>query len=363
MKIMSEEAINKISETKLESGRQKIICGFVKNELPEQSDTKLAIPSHRTREFISFEDFKNFMSQGKSLKELCIKYSKHLMAFYSYLSQGKVTLTKEQFIEEYEKGIPLDEIGRSHGIPREHITYLREYYGIKRKGANYQKRLKNEVPLSQEAKDVIIGSLLGDGHITKWGYFSEKHSPAQLEYLRWKAGYLKDISTDKSWDYYEAIDKRSGTLIKSHCFRTTAHSFIYEMRNKFYKEVNGKWIKIIPNDIESMINEKVLVIWFMDDGTTDWKYRNEIKMTKGSLPSCKFCSESFSFEENQVLSLAILKVFNIKSEVKFKDGKVKPQIKFSTIDSVKFIQLIKNSILPELMYKVDEENYIKRFNI
>lgn len=361
MKEISEQTIEKISQTKLETSRQRITEGFTKNDLPEQSNTKLAISTNRTRKWIDFEEFKNLIVKGKTLTELCQKYSKHLMAFYSYLSQGKVTLTKEQFIEEYNKGKSLNEIGMSHNIPREHMTYLREYYGIKRKGATYQKRLAKEIPLSQEAKDIIIGSLLGDGHITKWGYFSEKHSPAQLDYLKWKASFFKDITTDKSWDYYESIDKRSGNLIKSHCYRTTAHSFLYEMRNLWYKEINGVWTKVVPPNITNLLNKKTLAIWFMDDGTTDWKYRKGVKMTEGSLPSCKMCSESFSVKENNILCRAMLDKFGIKSEVKFKNRTRKPQIKFSTSNSVKLIELIKNEILPELMYKVEENEYIKRF--
>jgi len=367
---MDIEHSSKISEVKLEQGRQKIIEGIVHTDIVKQSDIQLAIPSHRTKKWISFEEFKKMIYEGKSLGELCRNYSKHLMAFYSALSQGKINLSKEQFIKEYESGIPLDEIARSNKIPREQITYLREYYGIKRKGATYQKRLKEEVPLSQDAKDIIIGSMLGDGHITPAGYFSEKHSPEQLEYLRWKASFLKPITTNKSWDYNESIDNRSGSLIKSHSFRTTVHTFLYYIRSIFYIKSNNKkskkrkWDKIIPPDIINLMNEKVLAIWFMDDGHTDWKYRNGKKMTSGSLPSCKICSESFSIEDNNTLSLLLLNKFNINSIVKFKNNdKNKPQLKFSTIDSVRLIQLIKKYVVSELAYKVDEEIYKNKLNI
>jgi len=359
MKEISEETIEKISKTKLENGRKKILEGFVKNDIPTQINNNLAIPAHRTREHISFDQFKTLISQGKSLQELCKSYSKHLMAFYSYLSKGKITLSKEQFIEEYNKGIPLDEIGRSHNIPREHITYLREYYGIKRKGATYQKRLQNEVPLSQEAKDVIIGSLLGDGYIDPDGYFTEKHSPEQLEYLQWKSSFLKSITTTKSWSYYEAIDGRYGTLIKTHQFRTVTHSFLHDLRKTFYKKIDQKNQKVIPDNITDMLNDLVMAIWFMDDGTTDWKYRNGFKSSIGSLPSCKICSESFSEVDNKLLSKAIYKRFGIMSEVKFKGNDInKPQIVFSTEESIKLIHIIKKHLHPNLMYKVKEDLYV-----
>lgn len=363
MKEISKETINKISQTKLEDGRKRILEGFIKNDIPEQSNNNLAIPSHRTREWISFDQFKDLIGQGKPLQELCKLYSKHLMAFYSYLSKGKISLTKEQFEEQYNQGIPLDEIGRANNIPREHITYLREYYGIKRKGATYQKRLQNEVPLSQDAKDIIIGSLLGDGYIDPDGYFTEKHSQKQLEYLQWKASYLKPVSNGKSWYYYESIDERSGTLIKSHQFRTTVHSFFHEMRNKFYVTINGKNKKIIPHDIYELLNEKVLAILFMDDGVTDWKYRNGYKMTYGSLPSCKICSESFTEDDNIKLSNAINKKFQIESYVKNKEEDLKPQLKFSTENSQKLLNLIKKYTHNSLLYKITEDVYSLNLSI
>ena len=352
----SEETLQKMSDTKLEMGRQKIIEGIDKNETPIQSENKLKIPTHRTKKQISFEQFKELIQNGETLKNLCIIYSKHLMGFYSRLSQGKINLPKELFIEEYEKGVTLEEISEKYDIPREHITYLRDFYAIKRKGAKFQNRITNEKPLSQDAKDVIIGSMLGDGHITKLGTFTEKHSPAQLNYLKWKASHFDVITNDKCWAYYETIDKRSGTLIKSHCFRTNAHSFLYEMRNKFYKEINGKWTKVIPEDIASMINEKVLAIWFMDDGNTNWMYKDGKREYPNAKPMAKLCTESFS-EKDVILLINILWFkFGIKAYM----GDVRSngnRIIFDTENTPKLLDITKKYATPDLLYKFDESVY------
>ena len=45
----------------------------------------------------------------------------------------------------------------------------------------------------------------------------------------------------------------------------------------------------------------------MDDGCTDWGYRNGIKPNKGTKPQCKICSESFTLEENKKLSEILLR--------------------------------------------------------
>lgn len=359
MKEISQETIEKISQTKLENSRSKIIEGFVKSNIPNQSLTQLAIPSHRTRQWITFEQFKQEIAQGKSLQQLCKEYSKHLMNFYSALSQGKITLSKEKFEEDYNKGIPLDEIARSNNMSREHITYLREYYGIKRKGAKYQKRLQNEVPLSQEAKDIIIGSLLGDGHVTPLGYFSEKHSEKQVEYLEWKAEFLKPILTPKSFSVYKQLDKRYNSTNYSFCLRTTAHSFLYEMREKFYKEIDGEWIKIIPDDIEEMMNEMVLAVWFMDDGSTDWMYRSGSKEYMNTAQQCKISSQSFSLEDNIKLSNSIMSKFGLSSNIRFRrNGNEHPFIKFDSESSVKLTSLLKPISVKCCLYKFSEEAYL-----
>ncbi len=363
MKEISEATIEKISQTKMENGRKQIISGFIKNDIPEQINNNLAVPSHRTTTWISFDQFKEEIYKGIPLKDLCRKYSKHLMAFYSYLAKGKVNLSKEQFEEQYNKGIPLDEIARSHNIPREHITYLREYYGIKRKGATYQKRLKNEVPISQEAKDIIIGSLLGDGHITPLGYFSEKHSEKQVEYLEWKASFLKPILTSKSFSTYSYFDKRYESTNYSFCLRTIAHSFLYEMRNKFYNEINGNYIKIVPDDIEDMINETVLAVWFMDDGHTYWEYQNGSKKYENSQPHCKFSSESFTLEDNIKLQ-KVLGKYGINSHIRFrtKNPQTKPYIRIDCKTFPIFVNIVKSKISNDLLYKINEKEYLLHKN-
>jgi len=350
------EVIKRISETKSEQSREIILEG-AKNFNLEESDIQLAIPSHRKKNHISLEEYQSLLKKGKTVLEISKTTSKHLIYFYNTLLKGGINLSKEEFEKMYDSGIALDEIGKAKGISRESMTFLREFYGIKRKGATFQKRINKEVPLSQEAKDVIIGSMLGDGHITKWGYYSEKHSPEQLEYLKWKASFFKDITTDKSWDYYEAIDKRSGSLIKTHSFRTTAHSFIYEMRKLWYKEIDGKWTKVVPNEISEYMNEQILAIWFMDDGNTDWMYRNGKKEWKNAKPMAKICTDSFSEKDISILITVIFLKFGIKSYVGERN-----RITFNTENTIKLISLIKKYTHKNLLYKLDECIYSGKIN-
>lgn len=331
----------------------------------EESQTQLAIPTHRKNKRISLDEYVSLIKNGESSSDISKKVSKHQVSFFNYILKNKEIISKEEFENLYISGISLEEISKTKNIPREYITFLRDFYGIKRKGAKYQKRLEEEQPLSQEAKDVIIGSILGDGSITKGNYFSEKHSEKQEQYLKWKASFMTPILTDKSLRYCEYIDKRSGTLIKEHSLITKTHVFLYEMREMFYKEKDGIIKKCVPAEIEQYLNKTIFSILFMDDGSTDWGYRNGIKEYQNSKPSCKISSQSFTKEDNEILQRAIKNKFGIDSEIRqrmSKHGSVLYYIIFNVENSEKLIRILKPFSQPELMYKFDEEKYIEYMN-
>src|SRR3989338_7566450 len=65
------------------------------------------------------------------------------------------------------------------------------------------------VPLSDKARQVILGAILGDGSLkiqTKYSNASLqiRHSEVQKDYLLWKAEMLKEIATDRSIIVQEA---------------------------------------------------------------------------------------------------------------------------------------------------------------
>jgi len=357
---MDIEQKEKISKTKNDKSNTVILNAISSNIIPKQSDIQLAIPSHRKKPWCSFEEYKTHIENKKTIDELCAIYSKHLVSFYTALVKGRINISKEQFLIEYDNGISLNQISQKYNIPREHITYLREYFGVKRKGATFIKRLKNEVPLTQTAKDILIGSALGDGHISPAGYLSEKHSPKQYEYLKWKASFLKSITTNKSWNYFEYIDDRSGSLIKTHTFRTTTHSFLCEIRSLFYKDDNesGKSEKIIPKNFADLISNMALAVWFMDDGKTDWQYRHGKKISSGANPQSTLCTECFSYQDNLRLSKILKDKYNL-------DSIVNPhrRLAFTTKSSMLLHKIIRPYCHSDLLYKIDEQRYLEKLSI
>ena len=126
---------NKCGQKK--KNRNKILAGIDNIEL-KKTEHQLVIPSHRKRNQISFEEYKELLKEGKTIGEISKITSKHIVNFYNILLKGNIKLNKEDFENMYNDGMTLDEISEKNNISRENMTFLRDFYGIKRKGANYE---------------------------------------------------------------------------------------------------------------------------------------------------------------------------------------------------------------------------------
>jgi hypothetical protein len=359
---MSTETMKK---TKNEKYRMSLVekiptCTF------HQVEHNLTIASHRTNSRLTFEEFKTRITNGEYAIDLSREYDKHSIAFYCSLLLGKINLDKETFIKEYESGKELDEIGEKYNVTRDNITQLRDFYGIKRKGATFIKRVNEEMPLTEEAKQVIVGSLLGDGTISKGGDFREKHSLKQEEYLKWKAEKIGHIVNDVS--RYDNFDERYDKMISGYLIRTKTHSFLIDLEKLFYKKIDDvKRIKIIPENISEYLNPLVLAIWFMDDGTTGWNYRHGVKQSENAYPYCALCTDGFSNSDIENLIIAIKHVFGLNAEYHMhcnhnENQDVKVRIRFDVQETKKLFEIIKPHIHQNLLYKINGEEYVKYYN-
>lgn len=115
--------------------------------------------------------------------------------------------------------------------------------------------------LSKTIRDLIIGSLLGDGHIAnKCNYFAFNHSGKQSEYAKFKASLLEQE--------LECIVKEDCVTVKNKVYpriqcRTRAHRSLHLIKHQFYKNR-----KIVPKHLGRSMTPIILAIWFLDDGYT-----------------------------------------------------------------------------------------------
>jgi len=326
--------------------------------LPEKSSIEYKIPSHRTQKQISIEEYKKLLDEGYRIKDFVkIGVSKHYVGFLNAMMKGKITLDKETLAKEYCI-IPLEELSKKYNISREHLTYLREYYGIKRKGAKIFKRLiresKNE--LTQRQRDISLGSLLGDAYCGKWGCIAFKQSIKQYDYCLWKFNEFKEHTNYKKLKEEEYYDERYDSINSVVSFLTHTRKEFIEMRNYMYK--NDR--KVVTIDWLNKINELALAVWFMDDGGTDWTYRNGIKQSENSLPFSKIYTCAFSDEENNLIVDWFKKKWNIECGIKYKTpGETNPYLYFYAIDTQKLFNIIRPHVIESMKYKIDEDAYLK----
>jgi len=190
---------------------------------------------------------------------------------------------------ESKRGLTAKDMSTKYGWSR-HSVY--DYY---RKHGHPQTALQ-ETQLTDVQKDIVIGSLLGDGSIRPVGIFVIGHGVKQREYLEWKVNQMSPfMSKIKKRD---TLDNRSGRRdIGYYSYSHTLEVF-REYRKLFYPDHK----KIFPN-LES-ISPLALAIWYMDDGSYAIK----------SGRSC-LCSQSFTREENQMAVDLLQKQYGINAKI------------------------------------------------
>jgi hypothetical protein len=301
----------------------------------------------KSKTFITLRQFKERIDEGQSLKAMKGEgVSKHLIQFFSNFLQGKIKLTKSDFEDRYNEGKELDEICAEFNVQRGDLTYLRQLYGIKRKGATFIKRKKTEEPLTQIQKDLIYGSLMGDAKSqnNKWNTsVGFGHGRTQKEYVEWKHSLLKNISTPKGITKYSYYDERYKKDYDTYRFYTLANSDVEEILHKFYTS-DGKQIN---NDILDHLSAFSIAVWYMDDGYAD--------KGKYGITNYIFCTDSFSSESCDNIVKWFDEKWGIKSHKRERQlsDRIGYRIVIRAESRDRFISLVEPHLIPSLRYKIE----------
>ena len=173
-------------------------------------------------------------------------------------------------------------------------AYCREY------GLTFDFSRNHELhhtPFTQRQKEIVFGTLLGDGYLRPTNGNAENHSYAlslchgekQLEYLKWKFQEFENFVTTKTFTISRRPFRGNAP---TYSFSTVSHPFLKEAHNICYwadgkKEICQEWLdKITPLS---------LAVWYMDDGSLNKRYHTIV-----------LCTNSFS-PEGQRLILDFLK--------------------------------------------------------
>lgn len=118
--------------------------------------------------------------------------------------------------------------------------------------------------LSDAQRQMVLGTMLGDGHLRRNGALAVEHGVSQAYYLRWKAEALVGlpcaitaIERDASLINGVAVTARTSNML------TVRGLDLKRLRRVFYPR--GR--KIVPQSVLDELGPLGLAVWFMDDGT------------------------------------------------------------------------------------------------
>lgn len=195
---------------------------------------------------------------------------------------------------------------------------------------------KTFVPLSNRTREIILGSILGDGSLKihkpyRNARFSFRHSVGQEPYFNWKKSQLKEISSQKCC-WLQRADLKSYSRQPKLRYQSLAS----ESLSEFYNLTHRRGKLIIRRKWLNMLTPLSLAIWWMDDGSIISNGRKGV-----------ICTEGFDKEAVKTLAKYLQKVWNVKVHIsaikKPQDGKKENYFRLwlrSTEELKKFLRII-----------------------
>jgi len=141
--------------------------------------------------------------------------------------------------------------------------------------------------LSELARDVVCGTLLGDGSLSAASAcLTLSHSGRQADYLAFKAELLAELQPRVEAREVAAV--AGGRSYPVVLLQTLAHGALGVLRQDFYGPR-----KRVPAWISDALSPRMLAFWFMDDGST--------RIRPGRQPMAEIATNGFSDADRQVL--------------------------------------------------------------
>ncbi|MGF7059786.1 hypothetical protein [Brassicibacter mesophilus] len=212
---------------------------------------------------------------------------------------------------------------------------------------NFEKSITS-LSLNQTERNIIIGSLLGDGSFALYGrsknaHYREHGGNSQIDYRKWKAEKLKNV----------------GFKFNNNCkygkLSSISHPIYTELYNLFY--ING--VKTITQENISLLDHPIgLACLYMDDGSLIINSSSKVKDEIYIFPQVLLYSLSFSLEENIILKKHIDNQFDICFDLKKRPDGQNYILNISRRNELmKFIELVSPYVkeIDCMRYKVNVE--------
>jgi uracil-DNA glycosylase len=191
--------------------------------------------------------------------------------------------------------------------------------------------------LSRVAREVVYGTLLGDGHLTAAeATLSFGHSVRQEAYARYKAELLAELSPRVKQLNASAVAGGPAAYPVVQV-RTLAHRSLGLVRSEFYRPK-----KRVPSWMAGRLTPLMLAIWFMDDG--------HLRLRPGKRPLAEIATYGFSEEDHRVLAAGLARL-GLEARVTGKRQK----LVFGVSATATLSELIAPYVPPSMRYKLHPE--------
>jgi hypothetical protein len=193
------------------------------------------------------------------------------------------------------------------------------------------------MPLTQLQQQILIGLLLGDGCLerkSKNSRLQVKQSVNKKEYVFWLYDQFSELVKTPP-------QQRKDT--DQWYFATRSLPQLEVWKEVFYKNRT----KIVPKNIIQLLTSPLtLAVWFMDDGTLDYREKSHYSFT--------YSTDSFSVQEVSLLQRALLENFGIESTIQTPKsrGKKYTKLYIGKNGRDRFIKIISPHLLSCFAYKV-----------
>jgi hypothetical protein len=273
----------------------------------------------------------------------------------------ELNITKEELLK-LTKQYSYDTVRKMLHIKDIRLNSLLMEFGIERT-PKYMRRTYPEI--TQECKEFILGSLLGDMSVVKKGpqhRLSCSHCEEQLEYLEHKKELLGKLSLEsiqrikskahdikmliKNKEVFKTIDGFYNFILHS-----KVHPYFTELRNKLYCMQGDMARKIVTEWWLNQLTPRSLAYWIMDDGSAEYSDNSYILR----ISTC-----GFTQNENIMLSDFMKSKFDIEVQLQSVNRGYGWTLRLRTEASKKLRDLIIPFIPDCMRYKVDKEAWLNR---
>jgi len=257
-----------------------------------------------------------------------------------------ITATSDDELKELYKRHGMLALGKMFGCSKIPIRARLRRMGV----ISMQKRdriiLHHPIDFNQQQKELIIGSLLGDGHIEEnnandAAHYQEQHAAWQRSYLEWKHCILIPFSHRIHRDDKVESD---GRVSKCFGFKTCVHPLFLQYRTMFY---DANRVKHLPAGLMDTITPFSIAVWYMDDGHLKKTFFPEDLVNKDGVftLASSFCKDEIA---EIVERLNARFNFDIEPREQPEDGITNLFIH----NKQRFFDVVGKHIIPTMAYKV-----------